>query len=300
MGEICSCQPGGPPASHSHTYLSFIPPLVSGCFNIASLLPALSCYCSLLSTILAGSSALHHSLPRAPSSYFIPDLTMDEHRSSSNVQSKLLPKTAGSDQRVSKVPVHPVHASKASRKGRPNVKKQSNAPKTLSAPVSIWGLCLMFNLVFLSMLTIPFVLLGLVTWEPVHFKSNGTSRLPVYNAAPPTGHYYTGVSPAKFALVSSWASTLVGNISSPFLILFSFLIARSLIPKAGSDGAFRVADDRHNMDQEHRVRELLHSRTYKKVWNWMKNSFLWGSHRSTVSGGICVAIVGVGFTLLFS
>ena len=179
------------------------------------------------------------------------------------------------------------HAPKEHRKSR------------LTRLVSAGDLCLAFSIIFFPMLAVPFVLLGLVTWGKVDFPNNGTEALPIDDPVP-TGNYYTVVSSGKFALISSWASTVVGNVSAPFLILFSFFIARSLAQRQESHVGMSTGDEGHNMSPESQIRQILHSRTFAKLWRWIRSLLPWGSRKFTADGATFVAIVGLGLTLLFT
>ena len=165
--------------------------------------------------------------------------------------------------------------------------------------LSIRGMLLMFTVLFLPMLAIPFILLGLVAWDKVEFPTNTIPGLPI-DGPVPTDSYYTLVSAGKFDLVGSWASTLVGNISALFIILFSFLIARSLVRKYADDqGRLQVNNDEY-MESEGHIRELLGARTYMKLWEWAK-SFLPGDKKRSLSDQAgFVAVAGIGIALFFT
>ena len=169
--------------------------------------------------------------------------------------------------------------------------------KNLGQPVSVAGLSLMFTVLFIPMLAIPLLLLGLVLWDYVKFTNEEDQILPSLNGAP-SYNWYTLVSPSQFALVSSWASTIIGNVSAPFLILFSFLVARPLARASEDDYSDGVSSGRRE-DLESRIREILHSRTYMKLWKWIK-SFIPGSSKAISDEATLVAILGVGISLLFA
>ena len=168
-----------------------------------------------------------------------------------------------------------------------------------AGPISGASLFLGFLILFLPMFAVPWLLLGLVAWEKVNFPSSSNTVLP-YDSLPPTGNYYTMVSAGKFSLVASWASTFVGNISALFLILFSFIIARSLI--RGKDAVFNQSDrqDGFGNDKEERIREMLQSRSYMKLWQWFRGSIQIGSNRRKTDKAIFVAIAGLACTFLFT
>ena len=162
--------------------------------------------------------------------------------------------------------------------------------------ISALTLALLFCVLFLPMLTIPFVLLGLVSWRRVNFVPNGTADLPVSDL-PPSSYYYTEVSPAKFALVSSWASTVEGHITAPFLILFSFFIAWTMRRAAEKGGSYELNNQSLAV---RRVRTLLQSRSLQKLWNFLKAFLPWRTNRAKPDGATVVAISGLAFTLVFA
>ena len=166
-------------------------------------------------------------------------------------------------------------------------------------PISGASLFLVFVILFLPMFAVPWLLLGLVAWEKINFPSSSNTALP-YDSLPPTGNYYTLVSAGKFSLVASWASTFVGNISALFLILFSFIIARSLI--RGKDALLNQSDkqDGFRNDKEERIREMLQSRSYMKLWQWFRGSIQIGSNRRKTDTAIFVATAGLACTFLFT
>ena len=173
----------------------------------------------------------------------------------------------------------------------------------VSIIVSTGGLCLAFSLVFFPMLAVTFVLLGLVTWAKVDFPNPRDANLTVSNQ-PPTSSYYTLISPGKFALVSSWASTVVGSASAPFLTLFSFLIARSLVRRLGrlvelNEGHKDNEPDLIQIQQLlHEIQQLLHARNYMKLCRWTKKWLSWRGHKLASDEAAIIAVGGVGLALL--
>ena len=179
------------------------------------------------------------------------------------------------------------HITPNSPNRRGNDKKEE-----ASAPISSAKVCLAFSLAFFPILAIPTLLLVLVTVGKVpHVTNNGTDALNIVNTAP-SGNYYTtaGVSAGQFALVASWASTIMGNISAPFLILFSFLIARSMS---------RRKEDGMDTGSKERIREILHSRSYMRLWKWIRTLLPW-KNKTKVDEASYITIAGFGFTLLYT
>ena len=170
---------------------------------------------------------------------------------------------------------------------------RANTPKErTTTPLSGAKVCLAFSLAFFPMLTIPALLLALVTVGKVpHFTSEGTETLTTFNAAP-SGNYYvtTGISAGKFALVASWASTIMSNISAPFLILFSFLIARSMS---------RMEEYGTDRKSKERIREILHSRSYIRLLKWIRTILPW-NNEERIDQASYVTIAGFGFTLVYT
>ena len=136
---------------------------------------------------------------------------------------------------------------------------------------------------------------------PVKFATTSDlEELPILQPAP-TFNYYTQVSPSEFALVASWASTIVGNVSAPLLILFSFVIARSIWRRQRAANMTQDPDEEETVaDTEQRIRELLHSRTYMKLWKWFKATVHWSNRNVLKDEALLAAIGGLSITLLFS
>ena len=176
--------------------------------------------------------------------------------------------------------------------------------RNTTKPVTTWGLTLMFSLSFFPMLSVPLVLLLLVLAEKDNFSTVGTIDLPINDTALPS-NYYTEVTPAKFALVSScklifssklpWSmkliqwlwgvSTAVRWVSSPFLLLFSFLIARFLVQQS-------------THESEYQVREVLHSCSYNKLIKWIPKLAGQNKRGPKPDKATIAAIIGLVVTLV--
>lgn len=93
-----------------------------------------------------------------------------------------------------------------------------------------WDLLLTFAMLFVPMLGIALILLAFVfyTHKRVKFRDNGTAALPVNLAFVSNRSYYTSIGATKFVLVSSWASTASQFVIPPFMLLFSFFVAREI------------------------------------------------------------------------
>lgn len=167
--------------------------------------------------------------------------------------------------------------------------------------IGLTGLLAAFAILFLPMVTVTFVLLGLVLWEyiPKNFPDN-IPQLPVANL-PLQNVYYTGVSAGKFALVASWASTVSQIVTGPFMLLFSFLIARELshggeYEKAGTKQGLHYGNKQWNR----KVRDLLQSGSNHGLGWWTK----W-KHLKQMSGlarnrFMRMALLGLIINLFFS
>lgn len=194
------------------------------------------------------------------------------------------------------------HALKPTNSRTANSHADEGKNNALGDIISPSGLVLLFCLVFLPMLAIPFVLLGLVTWEKQDFPNNSTPGfsapgLQIPNSVP-SDSYYTHVSVGKFALVSSWASTIEGHISAPFLILFSFLVAWSLSPQRSGHQLLDRGTEPSDENYEKQIREVLHSRTHAKLWRLFRQWYVELFDPSKRHEATIVAILGVSLTLM--
>ena len=99
-------------------------------------------------------------------------------------------------------------------------------------------LLIAFAFIFVPMAAVAFTLIAFVYYEKdrVRFnrESNGTPQLPAF-PVPPANAYYTKLLIGGFLLVSSWGSTAAGIVFAPFMLLFSFVVARELVKRYDPD-----------------------------------------------------------------
>ena len=88
-----------------------------------------------------------------------------------------------------------------------------------------------FMAVVFPMLAIALILLCLVfvSHETFDFQKNSADFLPASPDQPPGNAFYTHVDVSAFTLASSWASTLAGLLTAPFMLLFSVIVAREIV-----------------------------------------------------------------------
>ena len=92
-------------------------------------------------------------------------------------------------------------------------------------------LFLAFGIVSLPLLIISLTLIGFVFNTSEHVKpdpSIGTLELPVVKYDTSTA-YYTGIRPGSFLLLGSWASNIAEIVVAPFMLIFSYAIAREVV-----------------------------------------------------------------------
>ena len=94
-----------------------------------------------------------------------------------------------------------------------------------------------FAMVSLPMLVIAAILLAFV-FDPNEREklqqANSTQELPIVHQLPGDA-YYTTVRTGKFLLVADWASNIAEFIIAPFMLLFSYTVAREIIQQSRED-----------------------------------------------------------------
>ena len=89
-------------------------------------------------------------------------------------------------------------------------------------------LFLAFVIVSLPLLVIAILLLVFA----IHFREDLASYVEISSLPVqvyPTDAFYTTVDPGNFLLVGSWASNIAAIIVAPFMVLFSYAVAREII-----------------------------------------------------------------------
>lgn len=88
-----------------------------------------------------------------------------------------------------------------------------------------------FAIVSLPLLVIALILIGFVFNVSARQRPDlfvGTSELPItlYDTA---NAFYTGISPGRFLLLGSWASNIAEIVIAPFMVIFSYAVAREVL-----------------------------------------------------------------------
>ena len=101
-----------------------------------------------------------------------------------------------------------------------------------------WAILLAFAVIFFPMLVIVTVLLVFVFKYQLLFLSlaDGTPQLPIHSV-PPRNAYYTTVDIGSYLLVSSGASNIAQIVVAPFMLLFSFFVAREIARPSEKNGS---------------------------------------------------------------
>lgn len=122
-------------------------------------------------------------------------------------------------------------------------------------------LFLAFLIVSLPLLAISILLLAFIFLSDREIPASYTEiqALPFFEY-PPLDAFYTKVDPGSFLLVGSWASNIAEMVVAPFMVLFSYAVAREIIQhttKCQED-----ADTRPPL-----LREMLRG-AHVGVWHW--------------------------------
>lgn len=103
--------------------------------------------------------------------------------------------------------------------------EQASAPR-LSRKRDLW---LAFVVVSLPLLVIAISLLAFTFHDreqPLLYPED--DRLP-FSRPPSLRPFYTNVASGSFLLVASWASNIAGFVIAPFMVLFSYAVAREIV-----------------------------------------------------------------------
>ena len=98
-------------------------------------------------------------------------------------------------------------------------------------------LFLAFTIVSLPLIAIASILVGFVFNASEREKpdpSVETAELPIVHYDTATA-YYTGITPGSFLLLGSWASNIAEIVVAPFMVIFSYAVARELLQGSGTD-----------------------------------------------------------------
>ena len=78
---------------------------------------------------------------------------------------------------------------------------------------------------------------------------------------PPLDSFYTKVPPGSFLLVGSWASNIAEVVVAPFMVLFSYAVARESLQHSAEGRADSVA-------RPLLLREIMRG-THIAIWDWI-------------------------------
>ena len=178
-------------------------------------------------------------------------------------------------------------ASWCGSRKRKNEAEKATAPR-LSRKRDLF---LAFTLVSLPLLVIAILLLAFT----FHYRENPVSygeipELP-FRDKPSTDAYYTTVDPGSFLLVGSWASNVAAIIVAPFMVLFSYAVAREIIQHE-KDG---------HQDSGLRpplLREIMRG-AHVGVWHWVGQNVFKNSRSIRGKGPLLrvVDIAGIGLVV---
>ena len=169
---------------------------------------------------------------------------------------------------------------------RKNEKEKAAAPR-LSRKRDLF---LAFVIVSLPLLVIAILLLIF----SIYYRENpasytGTSLLPVQNYS--TDAFYTTVDPGNFLLVGSWASNIAAIIVAPFMVLFSYAVAREIIQqeKNGPEGSGL---------RPPLLREIMRG-AHVGTWHWVRQNVFNRSTSMRGKGPLLrpVDVAGIGLVI---
>ena len=144
--------------------------------------------------------------------------------------------------------------------------KMDNHREEASAPAPRLSrrrdLFLAFVIVSFPLLVISILLLAFIFLSDREIPASYTEiqALPFFYY-PPLDAFYTKVDPGSFLLVGSWASNIAEMVVAPFMVLFSYAVAREILQHATWD----------QEDAELRpplLREILRG-AHVGVWHWV-------------------------------
>ena len=141
-------------------------------------------------------------------------------------------------------------------------KEQPSAPRLSRKR----DLLLAFVMVSLPLLVIAILLLCFIFLSdrerPATYRE--IQALPFFEY-PSSDAFYTSVDPGNFLLVGSWASNIAEIVVAPFMVLFSYAVAREILQHAASGHG----------DPESRpplLREIMRG-AHVGVWHWASEKF---------------------------
>ena len=151
-------------------------------------------------------------------------------------------------------------------------------------------LLLAFALLFIPLSAIVIILLAFVFYktERVQFQQYRTRELsiPSDNATSRTS-YYTTQSIGSFTLLGSWASNVAQFVLAPFMVLFTFYVAREV---------YSPQTDKSDTKEVKNTLDKLVGGQYIGVWHWISyiiHSSRFGERTTGRSRAVLVAGLGL-------
>lgn len=141
---------------------------------------------------------------------------------------------------------------------RKDGEEQDSAPRlTRKRDILLAFVIVSFPLLVLAILLLAFIFLK-DREEPDSFI--GTQELPVKYLA--SNAFYSSVDLGDFLIISTWASNIAEIVVAPFMILFSYTVAREILQH-------RARDNRDNEESHPRLLREIMRGAHVGVWHWV-------------------------------
>lgn len=123
-------------------------------------------------------------------------------------------------------------------------------------------LLLAFVIVSLPLLVISILLLAFIFLSDREIPASYAeiSALPFFEY-PRLDAFYTKVDPGSFLLVGSWASNIAEIVVAPFMVLFSYAVAREVLQ-------YKTSDHEDAASRPPLLREIMRG-AHMGVWHWV-------------------------------
>ena len=139
-----------------------------------------------------------------------------------------------------------------------NRKEQASAAPRLSRKRDI---LLAFVIVSLPLLVVAILLLAFIFLNDRERLASYTGTLELSLEYPPSNAFYSKVDLGDFLVVSTWASNVAEIVVAPFMVLFSYAVAREILQHEARDSR----DD--GGSQPPLLREIMRG-AHVGVWHW--------------------------------
>ena len=121
---------------------------------------------------------------------------------------------------------------------------------------------LAFVIVSLPLLVLAILLLSFVfirgREEPA--SNVGTRELPIGH--PPSNAFYSNKDVGDFLIISTWASNVAEMVVTPFMVLFSYAVAREILQR-------ETRDNSDNGESQPRLLREIMRGAHVGVWHWV-------------------------------